>query len=351
MKTERNLKIISILVFCVIIAFSGIFLLSLNEKRSTPQFSMSVNDSDNKKVTEYDENGTKENFGIGLYNAPFHDANYSMHYSKSLQPDDSLEGYLFMSNQMNVKNEFLVFCLLDYNQVPFSHETGSTQVLQVIPLEAHEERFFYFNIGNVSEGVHDFEIFMIMKPNEHSLDENFRRSTDFSLLGSRRINVFVNDTRFRDPVYTDFSPQNYSPSCGPQYPVNNGIMITKEPCSTMVWFVENITARNRTLGYNINAAADNKYPVSFGLIALLDYQQIPVQDASGNKVIFGKLAQGQKISIPASVIIPSEKGIHELMVIWLPAPYHKLEDKPGKISNIPEGIWSTPSVRVALNIP
>jgi hypothetical protein len=216
MKTDRILKITGILVLCVIIAFSVIFLLSLNAKGSTPQFSMSFSDSDNNKATIYDENGTKENFGIGLYNSPIHDANYSMHYSKSLQPNESLEGYLFMSNQMNTKNEFLVFCLLDYNQVPFTNENGSTQVPQIIPLDAKEERFFYFNVGNVSEGVHDFEIFMIMKPNEHSLDENFRRSTDFSLLGSRRINVFVNDSRFKEPVYTDFDPQNYSPSCGTQ---------------------------------------------------------------------------------------------------------------------------------------
>lgn len=350
MKNDRILKIISILVFCIIITSSVIFLLSLNERGSTPQFSMSFNDSGNEKMTTYDQNGTKENFGIGLYNTPIHDANYSMHYSKSLQSNESLDGYLFMSNQMNAKNEFLVFCLLDYNQVPFTNENGSTQVLQVIPLGAHEERFLYFNVGNVSKGVHDFEIFMIMKPNEHSIDENFRRSTDFSLLGSRRINVFVNDSVFKEPVYADFDPQSYTPSCGSQYPVNNGIMITKKPCSTITWFIENITTHSGTLDYSINAAADNKYPVSFGLIALLDYKQIPVQDAGKSKAIFGNLARGQKISIPAKVIVPSERGIHELMVIWLPAPYHKLEGTPGKISNITEGIWSTPSMRVALNI-
>lgn len=323
------------------------FVIALTDKGSYPQFSMTVNESGEKIETTYDDKRVQENFGVGLYSEPVHDANYSLRYSKHLQENESFNGYLFLSNQMKVKNEFLVFCLFDYTQVPFENENGSTRITQVLQLEPFEQRFFYFNLGNVSEGAHDFEIFTIMKPNEHSLDENYRRSTDISYLGNKRINVFAGNPTIVEPDFIRYNTENFSSACGSEYPVNNGILITKTPCSTTFWLADNVT-KGSIFDYYVNAAADNKYPVSFGLVALLDYEQIPVQPGLPEKTLFGTLDKGEKISIPAQIRIPSDKGIHELMVIWIPAPYKKLENTPGVPAEITEGIWSTPSSRVAL---
>lgn len=347
MKTGEILEKITLMVFGIIILFLLIFVFISSNSSSNPQFSMVVNNSGKNFTPTYDEKTVQENFGVGLYNKPVHDANFSMRYSKSLHENDSFDGYLFLSNQMKVKNEFLVFCLFDYAQVPFENENRNTQVTQVIQLEPFEERFFYFNLGNVSKGAHDFEIFTIMKPNEHSLDEKYRRSTDISYLGSKRINVIVGNSTMDDPVFTSYNTKNISSVCGSEYPVNNGILITEKPCSTELWMTKNVTDGS-VFDYYVNAAADNKYPVSFGLVALLDYKQIPVRDDLSGKTLFGTLDTGEKVSFRTQVRIPSDKGIHELMVIWIPAPYKKLEHKRGISPEITEGIWSTPSTRVAL---
>lgn len=308
---------------------------------------MTMNESGKDIDTAYNEKTVQENFGVGLYNKPIHDANYSMRYSKKIQDNELFDGYLFISNQMKIKNEFLVFCLLDYNQVPFENENGSKIITQLLPLEPFEDRFMYFNIGNVSKGTHDFEFFVVMKPNEHSLDEKYRRSTDISYLGSKRINIISGDPMELKLDLTPDNTMNFSSVCGPDYPVNNGILITKEPCSTTIWLTENVTGQD-FINYSINAAADNEYPVTFGLVALLDYEQIPVQIDHPGKTLFGALNKGEKISLPAQVRTPAGKGIHELMIIWIPSPYKKLEPAPVLSPGITEGIWSTPSTRVAL---
>jgi len=349
MNKKKIFQLIVISAFCVMVITSLIFFISCIEYSSAPQYSMTINESDHAVLTSTNGNGVKENFGVGLYNAPFHDAANSMHYSKYLEENESFTGYLYLSNQMSEANDFLVFCLFDYTQVPFETEDGYIQVTRILQLKPFEEVFFPFNLGTVSKGAHDFEIFVIMKPNEHSLNETFRRSTDISYLGSRRINVFVGNSTLVEPSYMHFDPEIYSSVCGSEYPVNNGILITKQPCSRTLWFTENVKPDD-ILDYSINAAADNRYPVSFALVALLDYIQVPVQIVSKESTFFGRLEQGEKVSIPAQVQIPSVEGIHELMVVWMPAPYHKLEEKPGSPIHIPEGIWSTPSTRVGLNV-
>jgi hypothetical protein len=315
-------------------------LLSYNENE-TYQWRMVFNES--KRTTEYDINRVGESFGIGLYNSPVRAEEHGMGYPKFLNHGENFSGYLFLSNQMYEENDFLISCLLDYKHVPFSFNDEEKEILHIIHLETFEEGFYPFELDAIPEGGHDFEIVAILKPYEHSLNRTFRFSTDFSYLGHKRINLFVGNLNLPSVNYTNISPI----SCSSEYTLNNGIVITKEPCSAKAWLTEDVKAGKR-FNYTINVAADRKYPVSFVIIVLLDYEPVPININGTDAIIFERLEAGEKVSIPASITLPYDKGAHELMVVWFTDPYERLETSPGVRAHV--RAEAEPSIRIGLNV-
>jgi hypothetical protein len=338
MKHEKS---VAVLIIALIVISFGVMVLLFYDNEIAPQWKMEHNESE--RITEYDINRVGESFGIGLFDSPIGTKESGMGYSKFLNPGEDFKGHLFVSNQMYEENDFLIFCLLDYKQVPFKFDEEDKQVLHTIHLEPFEERFYSFDLGKIEKGGHDFEIVAIMKPYEHSLNRTFRFSTDFSYLGSMRKNLFVSDLNLPVINYTNIS----AISCSSEYPLNNGILITKEPCSAKAWLTEEVKPGER-LNYTINVAADREYPVSFAIMVLLDYEQVPINVNGSNSVLFGKLDAGEKVSIPASITVPDDEGVHELMVVWFTDPYERLETSPGVRAHIRAG--TEPSIRVGLNV-
>lgn len=340
----------------VIITFVGLSILLLavvlSGNSDTDDWTMQIfdNESGNYSAkTSYNEEKVGESFGIGLYDAPVHTPDHSLHHNAAIHENQSLTGYFWVSNQMTTGNDFLVFLISDYKQIPFVFgEERKTGVLHPIHLEAFEERFFRFETGNLTRGVHDVEIVIMMKPYEHSLEKSFRRSTDFSYLGSKRLSIFVDSEEFPAVPYAGASALS-NRKCGPDYPINDGLMLTREPCSTTGWFTEEVAPGDR-LDYWINAAADNEYPVAFALIPFVDFVQVPLRVDDSISTIFCSLEAGEKISIPASIIVPEEEGVHELFVLWMPAPYQQMEVSEGVSRDIVQWPWSVPSIRVGLDV-
>nr|CBH37162.1 hypothetical protein BSM_06390 [uncultured archaeon] len=78
-------------------------------------------------------------------------------------------------------------------------------------------------------------------------------------------------------------------------------------------------------------------------------EPIPINVNGSELVIFGKFEPDEFVAIPASLIVPEEKGVHELLVLWFPAPYKKLEISPGVKARFEQWPW-TKTRRVGLNV-
>ena len=244
--------------------------------------------------------------------------------------------------------DYLIFCLLDYKQVPFTFDNESGQILHKIHLEPYGAGFYPFELAEIEEGGHDFEIVVIFRPHEHSLNKTFRLSTHGGHLGSMRRNLFVGN-------YSDLPALNYTNmsaisccSCPLEYPPGEGAFLTKEPCSARPWLTEDVEPGG-LLNYTINAGT-YEYPVTFAMMVLLDYKPIPLNVNGTDLVIFGKFEPEEFVAIPASLIVPDENGVHELLVLWFPVPYKKLEISPGVIVRFEQWPWTKPSTRVGLNV-
>jgi hypothetical protein len=203
-------------------------------------------------------------------------------------------------------------------------------------------------LEEIEEGGHDFEIVVVFRPYEHSLNETFRLMTHGGHLGSMRLNLFVGN-------YSDLPAVNYTNmsvisccSCPPEYPVGLGAFLTKGPCSTRPWLTEDVET-GELLNYTINTGTE-EVPVTFAMMVLLDYKPIPINVNGSDLVIFGKFEPWEKVAISASLIVPEEMGVHELLVLWFPVPYKKLEISPGVRALIEPWPWTKTSTRVGLNV-
>lgn len=286
-----------------------------------------------------EESGVSEGYGFGVYYS--YDPEVGMNLTQFLAENESLEGYIAITNAIHADTQYLLFMLVDYGTVPFYVE-GHSGLTHLLTLKPMEKNFYHFRLENLSKGYHDVIIGAFLNPYEHSLDTEYRMSTDFALMGRIRFNVIVGNSYYPLPELNN--PEIF---CNRSY-VLEGLIVTKEPCSPTGWFSENVT-KGQKLEYFINIGNNENEQRSFAVIQFLDYKQIPIQYNSQDYVYYGYLLNGDKASIPASLIVPNETGIHELIVVWVSDPYQNVEISRGvmnaRIENRVE-----PSIRIGLSV-
>ncbi len=329
----------------VILAISGILI-----SPKPPLWAMTQNTSGNDTVysTTYNKDQVTESFGIKIFPNSAGQNETPSTALRKIGQNESLEEYLWVSNQMTKSNEFLIFGLLDYQQIPFEFNDSILKLHHTIHMAPFEESSFRFKVPPMENGTHDFELFLVMNPNQHSLNDSFRLSTDQALLGSRRINILVgNATQYSPPpVIKYIGPIQ---SCGSGYVLNDGLLLTTKSCDNKALFSDHVNPQ-KTYDYSINIAADKNYPVSVAIVPLLDYYQVPLAMNTKENVAFFNLSAGEKIAVRANIFVPKEEGVHELLVLWIPQPYVSLDDDLRSEQLYHQWATSEPSIRVGLSV-
>jgi len=258
---EGNMKKHFLFLFFIFIIIVIAYFLNSN----SVQYEMGMENNTPKGV-RYDEKTVGENFGVGIYNSP--NLNDGMQLSQFLNPQSNFSGWLRITNAMYGSNEYMVFALLDYKQQNFLFN-NQTAKLHLVNLSRFEDNFYYLQINNISEGFHDLVIIVVLNPNEHSLSEEYRYSTDMAKMGDKRLNLFVggvNNIQIKDTFDSIPCPSSY---------VLNGLLVNKKACSANAWFSEKIR-EEEGINYFINVGNDDEVLRSFALMTFLDYEQIPL---------------------------------------------------------------------------
>jgi hypothetical protein len=341
---------ICLALFGAFIVFGTFVIMNAPHTEKSALWNMVINSSENgtSYTTSYDNVQVLESFGVGIFSEPVKPNETTQSATMTIASNESFEGYLYVNNQMAKDSNFLIFGLLDYQQIPFEIDNSGASVHHSIHVAPFQESFYKFKVPPMSDGSHDFEIFLIMKPDEHALDDSFRKSTDNAFLGSRRVNLIVgNETKFSAPRVRSYDGPTQS--CGSDYVLNDGLLLTTKPCDTRALLSDNVTS-SEVYDYSINIAADNNYPVSVAIVPLLDYYQVPLANNTGEDVAFFNLSAGKKLAIPANIVVPHDDGVHELMVLWIPQPYHSIDEDSRSIRQYHQWTTSEPSIRVGLYV-
>ena len=292
------------------------------------------------KSVEYDERKLSESFGFGIYHS--YNPRVGMNSTQFLKENESFEGYLRITNAMNKENQYLLFALVDYRAVPF-YINGTKNQTHLIKLGAMDDSFYFLKIDNLSTGHHDLLLGTFLNPYVNSLDENYRMSTDLAFMGSKRLNIVIENGSMPMPEF-----RNSRIFCESPYALE-GILVNKKSCAPNAWLTENVE-KDEVLEYFINIGNnERRNQRTFAIIQFLDYEQIPIKNNTSEYVYLGYLNRGEKASIPASLIMPNSTGVNELIVVWISDPYENLEISPG-IRNINLEGRVEPSIRIGLNV-
>lgn len=334
---NRKQIVLIFFIFFIGMIYYNFFISNLAMK---PTYVMEIFENHSIKLVEYDDNRVSESFGFGIYHS--YNPLIGMNLTQFLKENESFEGYLRITNAMNKGNQYLLFALVDYRAVPF-YINGTQNQTHLINLNPMEDSFYFFKIDNLSTGYHDLLLGTFLNPYVHSLDENYRVSTDFAFMGSKRLNIIIGNGSTPFPEF-----RNSGIFCESSYALE-GLLVNKKTCSSNAWLTENIK-KDEKLEYFVNIGNnERRNQRTFAVIQFLDYKQIPIKHNTSEYAYFGYLNKGKKGSIPASLITPNNTGVSELIVVWVSDPYENLEISPG-IRNLNLEGRVEPSIRVGLNV-
>lgn len=154
-------KNILLLSFLLLIVSTIYFLQDKTHGNYAPDWQMVLNSNGTIKSVEYNENKVAESFGFGVYRN--YDPVVSMNLTQHLKEKQNFEGYANIANAMKKENQYLLFALLDYKQIPF-YINGSKNETHLVSLGPMEEHFYPFKIDGLPPGSHDLLIGVFLNP-------------------------------------------------------------------------------------------------------------------------------------------------------------------------------------------
>lgn len=234
--------------------------------------------------------------------------------------NSSFTAYLRLLNQKSAET-YSFSCLIDYKQIPCSFEDHEEMTaLYSINFAENEDRLIKFKTPKLSNGFHDFAILTFASPEKHSLDNQYRLSTDLKYFYAPRVVLHVGPPPY-SPMAIDFrigeARKNFEAT-------NNGVVVNTIPDSNTMpaWFSQDVKP-GEILDYYIHLANDTGPNQTYVVMSFLDFLQIPI--STNVDVDYVALKTGERIEIPAQLTAPVEKGVHELMVIIARQPFKPLE--------------------------
>ncbi len=334
---NKKIKIVLVLFFFLSI-FTYYHYYFYQDHTSVPQWRMEVSESGFSGVLSPEDIPVRESFGVGLFDRPQYFGGAVK--TRVFRVNGTFEKYLFIANAINSSNEYLVFVLVDYIQVPF-YADGKLNLTHMVRLGPMEYRFLKIRIENLSEGYHDVFIGVFLDPYNHNLSDKYRLSTDFSMMGGVRIQVISGRPLYKMPTFN--KPPIVCKNV--KNDTIGGLLVTKTPCSNIAWLRENVSG---SIKYYINLGNRERNIQTFALVAMLNYKQVPINNDTF--VYYGYLYRNQEISIPGELRIPEAETlgrIQEFIVLYFTEPFLPLQFPPD-IRNINLEARAEPSIRIAI---
>ncbi|MGB0388446.1 MAG: hypothetical protein ACPGWR_26810 [Ardenticatenaceae bacterium] len=231
-----------------------------------------------------------------------------------------LETTLILNHDVLNDESDALLALFDYQQVPVTL-AGESKLVHLFEVEPYSAQKIDFTIMVPNlPGRHKLWIYNIQAADLHHLDSEFRQKAT-SFAHGTDFDVVIGETSdFPQPDYQPAPPSQESPS-GPESGWNT---INREADRRTFWITDTVKSK-QLLDFNIHVAHNILDEVPYALVALLDWQQIPLGDES--PTYFGLIGKQNGLqTLPATVQIPSTGTVHELQVIYFIDPYRRLDE-------------------------
>ncbi len=216
-----------------------------------------------------------------------------------LLEEEVFKGKYFVGNYYDEDREFILFCLLDYQQVEFVFK-AKKRVNHRLFLKKGEEIEVPFEVGHIPKGAHDFVVVLL------DISKKGKKVTDINHAQTHRVNVFVGSTSFPKIEPVSFVPKKNN---------TESDIFTLEP------------QNKKEYGWKkINLKTNNSNETHLDVLTLL-FDNFLQLDGSES---FFKLDQYQEIKIPFEL----KKNPDILFCLKINNPYAVLEPEPQVLTDI-----------------
>ncbi len=249
--------------------------------------------------------------GLSLHN---NDGIIEETMSFELKPGERFEKIISLGNMIDNDRKYKLLLFVDYKQTAFI-VNESTVTEYDFSAKSNENVLIPFKIENLQQGFHDVFFVIAKYPDIHSLDCEYRKSTDMNHLLFLRFNILVGNAKVPDVTYTQLENSKEA--------VFDGILISNKQDLLKRWLTENKHG-NDDLKFFIHAG-NQSYgkKQNFAVITLLNWKQVEFNN--NQDVIFFSLENGTQTSIPAIVSLPHQEGVYDLVTILVHNPYVPLD--------------------------
>lgn len=230
---------------------------------------------------------------------------------------------------------FLVTVLVDYKQVAFSMD-GQYGLLHEIYVESTGDPdapaqvlYIPVEIDIFGPGAHDVVVLGFKNPYDRVWDPEARESGNLSCgLGGQRIVVIVDEV---ESPYQNISPDVFAAAPPPEIDFGLRVLFAELPTSSLD--SSHPSKRQMKFTQNGRAGKDFRYQMWLSNYALpddvvdiayfrfLDYHQI---NFKGKDLFVVHFDGRQETIVDDFITLPSQKGVHELQIVYLFDPYKSL---------------------------
>jgi hypothetical protein len=258
--------------------------------------------------------------GANTYSVPAGEAIGVTYHALSSLPDDA---------------HLRVTLLVDLGQTAFTVD-GQVTLLYDVVLENQVILDLPIVVPALEEGAHDVELVAFINPDNHEVEPEFRFSETYAQ--SDRFTLLVGDSEEWAPIDLEIAPV-FERSDGGSVPML--AFATRSAGSMKAWFEEEVSAGDQLdyyvyTRYETLFSAPNSSDNTFGIVAFLDYLQIPLEVGDDQLVRYYSLdGSAQGIRIEASLTAPESEGQHELCLMRVNHPGHSMAELiGGRISSL-----------------
>lgn len=244
--------------------------------------------------------------------------------SFSFSAETEFEGTISVVNEDSVNDHHLITLLLDYKQSVMTIE-NKAKIAHTFTVDSYFEKSISFKTKKLSKGFHDLTILVFSKPDNLPLNTNARLVNN-PPLNYMRSNLFVDSTKIPPIKHTIKATGPAKDKDVPELILSKNRNLSLKSAEG-TWVNETVKPGEQ-LNYFIHLqhSSNTTAEKTFAVIPFLDYKQISINKNEKKPQKFAKLKYNEKTLIPASLVAPQKKGVHELQVVAITSPYKKLSD-------------------------
>ncbi|MDD9266169.1 hypothetical protein ACFPES_03890 [Paenibacillus sp. GCM10023248] len=244
----------------------------------------------------------------------------------NIKHNEDLELNIMIANGKELAMDLMVLPIIDFapREVIINNKKQDRIMFN---LEAQKASIVPVKLSNLEKGRHDIIFLIIKDPNNHDINEEYRKSTELNHVVGLRLSVIVDEEKIPEHQIVEGTTLENK--------VLQGIFLSKKDELTR-WLIEDLEGTNN-IQYKIQVGNTSESELPYAIIALKDW--VPIK-FDGKYAIFGSVSPNKRNIYTENLDVQNVTKVSNFTTILIPKPF--------QLYNRLNSMDIEPSLRLAL---